>query len=320
MHDAPHATTQPSVAARLFLKDGRVRPLLRVLAYTVCVFIVATVLELVTFGASVWIAHGAKPSRLYAIGVGELDVCIAVVGAALLLRRYLDRRSAASLGFGFRAPWLRLAFVGACLGAVMQLSVFAVNASLGYSNVAGYGTLSGDVVELGITVPLFVVAALAEEMPFRGYLFQNLWEEFGLWPAVALTALIFALLHLRNPNSHAQLALTIAGLVAYGVWACLSVLYTKSLWLALGAHFSWNIFEGPVLGYPVSGIALPGTTVIQQAVSGPAWFTGGPFGPEAGASSLMALFLGLALLYALHRRGAFAKFADEREPYARANA
>jgi hypothetical protein len=41
-------------------------------------------------------------------------------------------------------------------------------------------------------------------------------------------------------------------------------------------------------------------------VNGPEWFTGGSFGPEAGASSLIALAIGIAVLLWMHRRGAFA--------------
>ena len=100
--------------------------------------------------------------------------------------------------------------------------------------------------------------------------------------------------------------LAIAMVSAAGALFCLSVVVTGSLWLAVGCHFAWNLFEGPVFGFPVSGLSIGSAHIVSQSVNGPEWFTGGSFGPEAGASSLIALAVGAAILVVLHRRGAFA--------------
>ena len=198
----------------------------------------------------------------------------------------------------------------------MQCFVFALNEVFGYSHVTAVAGFRSDFSELAKYVPLFALVAIAEEFSMRGYLFQNLWEEWGPVAAVVLTSALFAFAHLGNPNSHSQVALTIAGLLAYAAWACLCILWTKSLWCVVGVHFAWNLFEGPVLGFPVSGLGFD-TTAIRQTIAGPAWFTGGTFGPESGACALVALGAGLALLYLLHRGGAFAGAYDAREDYAR---
>jgi membrane protease YdiL (CAAX protease family) len=306
------------LARSIFLKDGRLRPILRALTYLAASFagtIIVYVFAAAILGIGLTRPAGANFSirGLYAF---EISVCLASVGAALLLRRYLDRRSVASLGLAPRGPWLRLLSIGVLLGAGMQCLVFAIDELLGYSHVTAMATVGQDAAELARYAPLFILVAIGEETSTRGYLFQNLWEEWGVAAAIVLTSIFFAYLHLGNPNSHADVVLTVAGLLAYAVWACLSVLWTKSLWLAIGVHFAWNLFEGPVLGFPVSGIDT-GTTMIAQQIAGPRWFTGGPFGPEAGASSIIALAAGLALLYFLHRRGAFSHAFDAREAYAR---
>jgi membrane protease YdiL (CAAX protease family) len=307
-----------NLGRRIFLKDDRLRPILRVL-----VFLVATVLATLFLLRLIGSLMNVRPPRAGGIpnlpfeeqAIFEFASAAAVVGVALLLRCYLDRRSIASLGFAFRSGWLRLLALGVVLGAGMQLLVFAMEEFLGYSRVAAYAGTQSDAIELAQYLPFFVVAALAEEMLVRGYVFQNLWEEWGAPAGIVLTAGLFAVLHLGNPNSHANLWFTLAGLAAFGVWACLSFMWTRSLWLALGAHFAWNVLEGPVLGFPVSGFSF-GTTALTQKIGGPAWFTGGAFGPESGASSLIALVAGLAFLYWLYRRGAFAAAYDAREAYA----
>jgi CAAX protease family protein len=302
----------------LLMKDGRVRPVLRCAIYLAAVVaadVLLTGVVVVALGLKPATALGPNGPSSELLFVSELSLCIAIVAASFFFRRGLDRRSWASLGLNAERPWLRLLAIGLLLGAAMQCFIFAVDEALGYSHVTGFSGALQDGTTALTFVPTFALVAVAEELSMRGYLFQNLWEEWGVVPAIVLTSLLFAAAHLGNPNSHANLALTVAGLLAYGVWACASVLWTRSLWPAVGVHFAWNVFEGPVLGFPVSGLQFS-STAIRQTVGGPVWFTGGPFGPESGASAIVALALGLVVLFWLWRRGAFADTPDRREAYA----
>jgi len=304
----------------IFLKDDRLRPVIRCVVYVVLTIVCAELLAAI--GGLTALAAGVKPSDLEgdssypALLISEACLCAAAVGVAIAARRLLDRRSVASLGLSFQGRWPRLLLTGILIGAGMQAGIFAADAALGYSRVTAFAPASVDALELLKYVPVLAAVAVAEEMLTRGYLFQNLWEEWGAPAAVVISAAIFAAGHLDNPNSHEQLVLTVSGLLAYGVWAALSVMWTRSLWLVVGVHFAWNLFEGSVFGFPVSGVMF-GTPAIAQTAAGPAWFTGGSFGPEAGASSLAALALGFGTLYWLHRAGAFADSPDTREAYAR---
>jgi len=290
------------MASQIFMKDGRVRPFLRVLIY---VSLVAAVSPFVLpFGRSFW----AREMLFVAVSIG----------GAIVLRIFLDRRSVASLGVTFRTRWAWLFALGIALGAGMQLFAFAVELALGNSHVMGFGSLRLDGSTLAFWCSLFIIAALAEEYSLRGYILQNLWEESGFWPAAVLTSVLFAWLHFHNPHfgEHPWIAACI--IAADGIWASLGVLWTRSLWLSWGAHFAWNLFEGPVLGTPVSGIDTGGSLVVQS-VTGPSVLTGGTFGPEAGWIGLLAELAGLAALYALYRYGAFASLPDTREEYAKAS-
>jgi membrane protease YdiL (CAAX protease family) len=306
-----------SFARRIFYKNDRLRPILRAIVYVICTAVASALLFAAIapmLGAPLRTTGGALPPLKFLVAF-EAVSCIAIVGFAVLLRLQLDRRSIDSLGLAMRGPWVRLLGLGVFLGAGMQLLVFALETAFGYSHISGMSNLRSDAASLAAYIPLYLLVAVNEELLIRGYLFQNLWEEWGAPAGIILTSAFFAALHLGNPNSHQELFLTLIGLVAYGTWACLSVMWTKSLWPAVGVHFAWNLFEGPVLGFPVSGLNY-GNTVIHQTIAGPNWFTGGSFGPESGASSLIALAAGGAVLYWLHKRGAFADAYDAREPYA----
>ena len=286
-----------ALARRVLTKDDRIRPVLRIVFF-LCA------------------AIGVAYLSLTIVHFYELAITVAVVVVAIVFRRYVDRRSVASLGFAFRTGWFKLVCIGVLFGAGMQCIVFAIEIATGSTHVTGFSGVRSDLRECAAILPFFIIAALNEEMLIRGYIFQNLWEEFRLPAAVAISAVLFASIHYNNPGFDVDLPLTLAGLVAFGIWACVSYVWTRSLWLALGAHFTWNLFEGPVFGFPVSGQTF-GMTAIDQTTIGPEWFTGGPFGPESGVSSLLALAAGLACLYWLYKRGIFSKAADAREAYAR---
>jgi uncharacterized protein len=235
---------------------------------------------------------------------GAAGACLATVVLAFGFRRFLDRKPVDSLGLSLGMNSLRHFALGISFGAAMQTLVFILEYAAGSLRVSAVAPIRADLISWAAIVPLFAIAALAEELPLRGYLFQNLRVAWGDPLALAGTSALFALLHLANPGAHQNVALTVIGITVAGAWFCAAVIWTRSLWLALGAHIAWNLFEGPVYGFPVSGLILGNSTAITSVIGGPTWLTGGAFGPEAGASSVVALAAGAVVLYLLHRRGA----------------
>jgi len=300
--------------ASIFVKDARLRPPLRILVYgivLICLtFVLATVLG--TLCASC--LTSTQPS---ALAVQMLVAACTVALTTVWLRRRLDRRTVASLGFAPKGPWLRFFAIGIAFGAGMQTLAVALEALSGSAHIAAHAALRSDVQLLPTMMVVLLGAAFSEELSTRGYVLQNLWEAWGSKPAALLSAVLFAAIHSYNPHLREHMWLTWAGLFAFGLFAACSLLWTGSLWLALGTHAAWNLFEGPVYGLPVSGLALSPAPVITLSISGPSWLTGANFGPEAGLSSLLALAIGALVLRALKLRGVFSAQADTREAYAR---
>lgn len=290
--------------ARLFFRAGRLRPWLRVVLYALTVGALFAMLVAVYFSGIV--ASGREPSGLTNVIVQVALSAVAVVGVSLIFRRYLDGQPLASLGLAPRGAWLRLFALGVLFGAAMQTLTFALEITFGHVRVLRVNPLASDVKIVAAAAVVFLVAALTEELSVRGYILQNLWEEWGFLPAAILSSLLFALLHFRNPHAQEQAVLAGAALLAFGLWASLSVLVTRSLWLALGCHAAWNVCEGPVFGFPVSGLGMPAQTALVVSPGAPAWFTGGYFGPEAGLAAMLAILAGAVALWLLSTRGVFA--------------
>jgi membrane protease YdiL (CAAX protease family) len=139
-------------------------------------------------------------------------------------------------------------------------------------------------------LPAFIstglVAAVAEEIAFRGVLFRLSEDLFGTWAAVAVTAVVFGVAHLSNPGATLWGAVAIA-LEAGVLFAALYVV-TRSLWWCMGVHFAWNMLQGPVFGSVVSGSGSAAGW-LRAEFQGPAWLTGGQFGIEASVVSVVLL-------------------------------
>lgn len=153
---------------------------------------------------------------------------------------------------------------------------------------------------------LFLFQMLAvgfyEEVMLRGYVLINLKEGIqwkyisdrtALIIAVMLSSLIFSLAHLLNPSASIITFITIS---LAGILLAFPFVWTGNLALSIGLHSAWNFILGGVFGFKVSGLSWSASILYVQS-TGPDWWTGGLFGPEAGISGVIAMFLSLLLIF-----------------------
>jgi hypothetical protein len=138
---------------------------------------------------------------------------------------------------------------------------------------------------------LFALPAAGEEALMRGYLLQALAEEWGKIAALLCTALLFAFLHLWNPE---LTAVALGNLLVAGLFLGVVYLKTASLWWATGAHLGWNWALGFLGDLPVSGLELVDAPLVDPELGHAGWSSGGAFGPEA--SLVTTAVLGAAAL------------------------
>ena len=108
----------------------------------------------------------------------------------------------------------------------------------------------------------FTAVGIYEELFFRGYQLRNLaeglnnswWGAKGaLLAAYLISSLVFSLAHLLNPNASWVSTLN---LFLAGIFLGLGFVLTGELAIPIGLHITWNFFQGPVFGFPVSGISF----------------------------------------------------------------
>jgi uncharacterized protein len=108
-----------------------------------------------------------------------------------------------------------------------------------------------------------------------------------------LTSLFFGFLHANNANATLVSSLD---LTLFGLFVGLGLILTGELAIPIGVHVAWNFAQGYVFGFPVSGFDGHLSLIATQQ-SGPTLWTGGAFGPEGGLIGILAVLLGMLLVY-----------------------
>lgn len=227
-----------------------------------------------------WTIRHAPPGEAGRASLGAaLLLAAALLALYTLLVRSMEGRATLEL-----APRPMQAAGGIILGMSLFASVF------GLLHLAGVAQWQGISAHFDVTPMLAasIIAAVGEELAFRGGLFRILEECLGTTTALALSAALFGLLHALNPG--ATLVSTAAIALEAGVLLGAAYALTRNLWFPIGLHLGWNFTEGGIFGVSVSGgHAVKG--IFAVSLSGRKLLTGGDFGPEA---SLVAIAVCLA--------------------------
>jgi uncharacterized protein len=182
------------------------------------------------------------------------------------------------------------------------MSGFAIGVAL-FAIVIGVLTLTGHyhVIDVSVGSALlsglvfWLSGAIMEELLFRGFIFRVTQDVFGTWIAVAISAILFGLLHAGNPAATAFSSLAIA--LEAGVLLAVAFAATRRLWFPIGIHAGWNYAEGTIFGTAVSGGTVKGT-LLHGVLSGSPLLTGGAFGVEASIIAI-PVCLAAAALFAI---------------------
>lgn len=247
-------------------------------------------------GGAAW-AFISRPLDLGPWG-GVLDAVVVVLAAMLAYAafvRWIERRPVTDFG---RRGAMREWAIGVALGFVAISLTVAIIAALGGYRITGWNPPS-------VLVPVLALAIFSgvfEEIVTRGLVFRLLEEWLGSWTALALSALLFGLLHIMNPNATLLAAAAIS--IEAGILLAALYMLTRRLWMAIGLHMAWNFTQGGIYGINVSGIEVPG--LLFNTMQGPPLLTGGAFGAEASLPAvLICTALGLWVLHRAHRKGRF---------------
>src|SRR6266481_3762048 len=281
-------------------EEGHLRSGWRLAIFAVA-FLICTQLTqaLLYLGLAVVFRHSAfeLANSNWAFVAGHGSILISATLVAWACGALFEELPFRALGCSPHHGWLKNFGLGSLLGAAtLFLAALLTSVTRGVRfrfDPAGSSAIGQTLL---VSLLLFVFAAAAEEMLFRGYPLQTLTRANLAWLGVLLTSVPFAAVHLNNP--HAVPGFTFVNTALAGVWLAVAYLRTRSLWLPLALHWSWNWAQASLLGFPVSGIERIAPAPLLQAINaGPDWLTGGAYGIEGGAACTVALLISTLVIW-----------------------
>jgi membrane protease YdiL (CAAX protease family) len=226
----------------------------------------------------------AIPKNLFPDRFAGILLAILVFATYISASKWIEHRTTAELdlrSFSSELPH------GFALGILLFAGVMGVLLLAGVYHPAGFGAANG----LAAGFVSSAVAAITEEILFRGLLFRLIAKLLGTWGALILTSSVFGVAHAFNPGATISSSVAIA--LEAGILLGAAYAATGRLWLPIGLHLGWNFTEGSIFSMSVSGHGLA-RGLIRGSLTGPQILTGGRFGPEASIVAVIVCLLAAA--------------------------
>lgn len=213
---------------------------------------------------------------------------------SLLINYFRAESNLRTFGFNFDSFALKQFGTGIAFALLATLIYHLAGISFGGEFIVK--ELEYDSLFFAIVFVIFIQSTF-EEIIFRGELFQNLIDRWNPAVITILVSSIFSISHYGNPNFsiHTFFSIFLAG-IAFSVL----FIQTRSLWICISFHISWNIFSAYLMGSNVSGInmgikqfELDKTNLSDLGFA----ILGGDFGVEEGYLSLLVLIF--VILYSI---------------------
>lgn len=255
---------------------------------------VRTVLGFFWVGGAIGMGAGAAsllPDNMQAFS--PLLLALGALVGYYAFVRIVERRPVTEL---WSKGWLLEAVAGVAIGVALFSAVIGILFLLGSYTATVAASTAGVMPALTAAV----MAGVTEELLIRAVAFRILESWLGSWIALAISAVLFGVMHLPNPEATALSSAAIA--LEAGVMLAAAYVLTRRVWLAIGIHMAWNFTQSGIFGAPTSGVPSPG--FLEGQLHGSALLSGGAFGPEASIVAVaVCLALGLYFLRVAHARG-----------------
>ena len=247
---------------------------LRLVTYVACAFF--AVYLTMWFGTSFFREPVGGRAALWQEMYAQAALALGVLLPGFLMAR-IERSKIDEYGLPLRQAFSKLFWVGGVWG-LASITVLLLLLRGAHAFYFGQVVLHG-VRALRLAAfwgVFFLLVGLTEEFAMRGYTQYTLAKRMGFWPAAGFMSLVFAAIHLRNPG---ETWVGLAGVVAIGLFFCLTLYRTGNLWFAVGFHAFWDWGQTYLYSVPDSGTMEVGH-LMRPSFHGPDWLTGGSVGPE----------------------------------------
>lgn len=236
--------------------------------------------------------HPHQKPPVWVFVLGELEWLVAAIIPALVMSKF-EKRSFGTYGLPSQQAFGKQFWVGIVWGICAITLLLVVMRGVGVFYFGGLALHGVRILKFAaFWGVMFLLVGFFEEFITRGYTQFTLTRGMGFWPAAVLLSAAFGAIHLGNPGEAWAGAL---GAAFIGLFFCLTLRRTGTLWFAVGMHASWDWGESFLYSVPDSGQVAPGH-LLSSSFHGARWLTGGSVGPE-GSVFVFVLIAAMWLLF-----------------------
>jgi len=217
---------------------------------------------------------------------------IVILVLASIICQFMYNKQIQDVAGRINTIWLKELGLGMGIGAALMLLPALLLSLFGVVHWQ-VNDLSSATILSGLL--LFASVAVAEELLFRGFIFQRFIGAFGPWIAQLIIAGLFLLTHINNPGmTGAVKVLASFNIFIASILFGIAYIKTKRLALPIGLHLMANFMQGTILGFGVSG-NNESSLLKPLFTTDRVWLTGGTFGLEASVPGLFfVIFITIA--------------------------
>ena len=240
--------------------------------------------------------HGAQglASQQWAPLIEQALLAFLLIAGFAGMGFWVDRQTdpVAAQGLPLRSGWTGEAGIGLAIG--WSIAIVCVLPMLLVGGIAIVLNLHGSAFGwLLADAAFFALAALAEEVAFRGYGFQRFIHALGPVGAAVGFALFYAMVQAHSLGaSHASFAVSLV----LSLLLSTAYLRTRALWVSWGINFGWKAIRALFFGLAVNGVSSH-SPVVQGDPMGPFWLTGGGYGVDGTWITFLVLVATFPFLY-----------------------
>ncbi len=213
-------------------------------------------------------------SKNYIISVSE--AVLALVSYIFLFRFY-EKRQVKELRV---STVVTNAVTGFTTGLTLQSLFILVIYVMGHYSILYINPVT-------FVIPGFMAALTAgfvAELLLCGIIFRLTEEKLGTVIALIISTLIFAIAH--GSVEGATFISICATTVQAAIMLNAAYIFSRSLWLPIFLHFSWDFAEPAIYGAVNPGISVL-KSLFESKITGPAILSGGQFGPQNSIQSFV---------------------------------
>ena len=238
--------------------------------------------------------------------VGETNIYFQMLNEVLMLVSgliaacmVLGLRKLPFSGLGLSLKgWGRSLLRGALFVVFLYVVGFGLSLLLGAVEVVGF---LFSPISLLVSLLLYFFVAVTEEVIGRGFILGRMLDGgINKFVALFISAVLFSLMHLFNPNFAFVPFLNI---MVAGCFLGASYIYTRNLCFPIALHWFWNWIQGSVLGYKVSGNEFSNENLLILHFPEENLINGGTFGFEGSILCSLLLVLGTVIILRHYYKG-----------------